>query len=555
MTSLVPSLLRAIIEADGEALVMHSGERPYVVAPAGQVDAANRPLTPDAVKGIVAQLLPGEASRALEETGAVQYEILSPPEFPGESFVVVAAHGGDDVWVEIRRRKINEEDIVPEEVFAPAARRLAIAATVQRVTEAANLRRPYAAPPPLPPLTAVADSTPNDGAPLRTPQFEPADREVMPPPAVVLPITRSPLRSESPPVAAAEIASGLYRLVRLAAARGASALYLSSHEQPCVRVDGEVRVLEGESSLASNDVEAMLLSLMTQRENESLRRGLPIEGVGEIDGVGRVRWTTYRDQHGPGGVIRMPPRAASLAQRELPEEVQSLALESQGLVLITGPRLSGKRTTIAALVDRINHSRRGHVITIESQIDLAHARVASLVSQREVRGGDDEIEAAARAALREEPDVLVVESIRTASLFSVALEAAASGQLVIAGLTARDTGSAVDRVTNLHPPEARRRVQLALAEHLRGAVAQVLLKKTDGGLVAAREVLLNTPAVARAIGEGQLSELPAAIDAAIAGLVQNGTIDMFEAYRKAVDPLSLLARLKRLGLDTTPIES
>ena len=123
----LPSLLRAIVDVDGEALVIHSGEKPYVVAPAGHVDLATRPLTPDAVKTIVARLLPADASHALDNFGSVQHEIVSPPEFPGESFTVVAARAGDDMWVEIRRRKVGEGDFVPEESFAPAARRLAIA--------------------------------------------------------------------------------------------------------------------------------------------------------------------------------------------------------------------------------------------------------------------------------------------------------------------------------------------------------------------------------------------------------------------------------------------
>src|SRR4029077_11216133 len=124
MTTRVTSMLRAIIDADGEALVMHAGEKHYVVAPAGQVELANRPLTVEAVKTFVAQLLPGDASQALDEFGAVQHVIVSPPEFPGESFTVVAARGGGDMWVEVRRRKVGEPDAVPEVSFEPAAQRL-----------------------------------------------------------------------------------------------------------------------------------------------------------------------------------------------------------------------------------------------------------------------------------------------------------------------------------------------------------------------------------------------------------------------------------------------
>src|SRR5215210_2749339 len=119
--SLVPSLLQAIVRVDGEALVMHAGDKPYVVSPTGQVDLANRGLTLDAVNGIVGQLLPPELQAALDEFGAVQYELAAMPEFPGEHFTVVAARGGDDVWAEIRRRRIADDDRVPEELFGPSA--------------------------------------------------------------------------------------------------------------------------------------------------------------------------------------------------------------------------------------------------------------------------------------------------------------------------------------------------------------------------------------------------------------------------------------------------
>src|SRR5262245_54765274 len=125
--SLVPALLQAIVRVDGEALVMHAGDKPYVVSPTGQIDLANRGLTLDAVTGIVNQMLPAEMRVALHDFGAIQYELPSMPEFPGEHFTVVAARGGDDLWAEIRRRRVSAEDLVPEELFAPAAAVQAVA--------------------------------------------------------------------------------------------------------------------------------------------------------------------------------------------------------------------------------------------------------------------------------------------------------------------------------------------------------------------------------------------------------------------------------------------
>jgi twitching motility protein PilT len=233
---------------------------------------------------------------------------------------------------------------------------------------------------------------------------------------------------------------------------------------------------------------------------------------------------------------------------------------------VAGPRLSGKRTLISALVDLINRNRRDHVITIESEIHVVHERGSSLVSQREVRGSDDEVMTVARAALREDPDVLVVESLRTTALINLAVEAAASGQLVVGGFPAHDATTAIDRIINLYAPEHRRQVQLSLAENLRGVVAQVLLRKSGGGgRLAAREVLLNTPAVASIIAEGRTSQLRMAIEGgrmhgmvplndALVGLVQAGSVDLREACLRAADRVGFFASLKRHGIDTSAVE-
>jgi twitching motility protein PilT len=276
---------------------------------------------------------------------------------------------------------------------------------------------------------------------------------------------------------------------------------------------------------------------------------------------------SFSDHRGPGGVFRlMPVRSVSVDQLGLSREVQSLVIEPEGLVLVAGSRSSGKRTLISALVDLINHSRRDHVITIEREINVVHGRGNSFISQREVRGNDDDVLAAARAALREDPDVLVLEQIRTGQVMNVALEAAASGHLVVGGFSAHNATESIDRIIDLYAPEYTRQVQLALADNLRGVIVQVLLPRIGGGgRVAAREVLLNTPAVAGVIAEGKTSQLPMAIEGgrrlgmeplndALVGYVQNGIVDVHEAYRHVTDRPTFLALLKRQGVDTSAFE-
>jgi twitching motility protein PilT len=362
------------------------------------------------------------------------------------------------------------------------------------------------------------------------------------------------------------IISGLDRLLRLAAARGASTLYLSSGTQPSVRVDGELQALDGEPVLTPRDVESLLLTLMPERNHEALRTGATTEWICDIADIGRVRCMSFRDHLGPGGVFRlMPTRSVSVDQLGLPPVIQALAIEPEGLVLVSGPRSSGKRTLMSAYVDLINRTRRDHVITIEREVNIVHERGTSFISQREVRGGDEDLLAAARAALREDPDVLVIEDLRTGQLVNVALEAAASGHLVIGGFSAHTATGAVDRIIDLYAPEYRHQVQLALADNLRGVIVQVLLRKNGGGRVAARELLLNTPAVASALAEGKTSQLPTAIEGgrrygmmplndSLVGLVQAGLVDTRDAYRRSPDRSGFLALLKRQGLDTSFIE-
>ncbi len=787
---------------DGEALVMHAGDKPYVVSPTGQVDLATRGLALDAVNGIVNQLLPPELQQALDEFGAVQHELAPLPEFPGEHFTIVAARGGDDVWVEIRRRRIPDEDRIPDDLFnstdvassspypvyasagspslgrpveplpdslelgdigvdraegtgvsseyrtagleyresveidvafdepdlplavplpppEPPPARESQAAIERRIEEAVVPPQsrvaaepsavappaavaiappapiapapvvsiaPPAAPAPVvvaapelaaPPRAPEIESAPAAPAPPqlppppvaaapemaappvsppvvvsmpRPPQVEPAppvepaapveppvavappvapppaaapepspisspalvapaaavvlpepgtieplpqptfaavvspapapaerpapaavaapvDVVVPPQPAVVLPLARNPIRAEQPwPPAGDGRTSGLDRLLRLSAARGASTMYLSSDSRPGVRVDGELQMLEGEPVLTARDVESLLLTLMPERSHEALRTGAATEWILDIDDVGRVRCMSFRDHRGPGGVFRlMPTRSVSVDQLGLPRAVQGLAIEPEGLVLVAGPRSSGKRTLISAFVDLINRTRRDHVITIEREINIVHERGNSFISQREVRGNDEDLLAAARAALREDPDVLVIEDLRSAGLMTVALEASASGHLVVGGFSAHTATGTVDRIIDLYSPDHRRQVQLGLADSLRGVVVQVLLRKSGGGRVAAREVLLNTPAVSSVIAEGKTSQLPMAIEGgrrygmvplndALVGLVQQGVVDGREAYRYASDRQGLLAALKHQGLDTSFVE-
>jgi twitching motility protein PilT len=525
---LVESLLAAIIREDGESLVLHVGERPVVVSGRGPREVTASPMTLEGMLGLLSDLLPADAERALAEYGAVESELQPSQAAPGERFTVVAARGGDDVWIELRRKR-----------GAPAGTSESKAST------------------------GTAASAPRSTRKMADAQI--SVEAATPEPAVVLPLSRTGVRPEPPTRPLTPRTGGLQRLLRTASARGAEALYLFSNARPSIRVDGEIITLEGEGTLGSQDVEALVLEVLPDR----LEAGGLIterEWICEIKDVGRVRCLAFGDHRGPGGIFRMiPARAISAEQLGLSREIQGLCAEPEGLVLVTGPRASGKSTLLAAFVDLISRTRSDYVITVESRVRVVHDNRMGIVSQREVRGGAHEWLATIRGALRENPDVLVVEDLRAPEVAAEAIEAAASGYLVIAGIPAHSAPEAVTRLIEQALPERRSSIQAALAETLRGVVTQVLLRKSAGGRIAARELLLGTPSVSSLIAEGKLAQLPLALDSgrrhgmvpltdALVAFIQSGVIDVREAWRKSSNRAGLLKQLKREGIDTTVVE-
>lgn len=531
---LIDSLLTAIVRADGDALVLHVGERPYVVATGGNIDLSKTILTVESVSGMLEQLLPKELLRTLSEVGAVEHQ-LRPLASMRDAFTVVAARGGDDIWIEVRRKRA----VIPE-----AAEHVRVP-DVPRISE----------------VPRVADAPMVAAVPKALDAPEAAENE----PDRVVPLTRVN-RVDAPPRRVMSDEKSVERLVSIAAARGASVLYLTAQSRPFLRVEGEVRAIDGEQTFTTADIEAIILELLPENAREAHARGEPTEWMTEFEGLGGVRCATFKDHRGPGALFHLiSTRPISAEQLGLTREIQSLATEPDGLIVVAGPRGGGKTTLVAALVDLINRRHSGSVITIERQIRIVHENRLALVSQREVRGSGDDAVAMVRAALREDPDVLVIEDMKTPDVTMLALEAAGMGVLVMLTVTAGSTVSALARVIDAFPPESRKAALAALAERLRGAVSQVVLRKHGGGRIAARELLLSSPAVATLIAEGQFQQLAVAIESGrkygmvslndvLASLVTTGTVDANEAYSKADNRAALLALLKRDGVDTSLLE-
>ena len=547
-----------MLRADGDALVMHVGERPYVVVGAGTQELSSQILNLGAMTGMLQQLLPSAAQDSLEEFGAVEHRL--PPR-DHDAFTVVAARGGDDIWIEIRRRR-KSVAAVSAPPSAPPVNLDVPPALVDVPVPVAAIDQPA---PVVEELPIVADAPALVEEPLAIDEpvvidEAPAVAERAP----VLQMTRT-VRIEVPPRAAAMRGSGVERLLRLAAARAASALFVTTDCRPSIRVEGDIRPLDGEPPLSRADVESAVMEIVPEAEQEAVGRGESTEWLTEFADLGRVRCITFTDHRGPGAVFHMiATRAATAEQLGLSREVQALATEPQGLVLVAALPGNGKSTLVSALVDLVNRQRAEYVVTLERQIRLVHDNRTAIVSQREIRGGVDDALSAARAALREDPDVLAVDDLASAHMVPLLLQAASEG-LVFVSITAPSTIEAVERFVELAPADARAGVRATMAETFRGAVAQVLLKKSGGGRVAAREVLLATAAVVRVISDGSSGQLQAALEGgrkhgmvpladALVGLVHSGVVDVREAFRKSPDRDRLLAGLKREGIDTSVVE-
>jgi twitching motility protein PilT len=355
-------------------------------------------------------------------------------------------------------------------------------------------------------------------------------------------------------------------LLRLAASCGASTLYLAPHLRPSVRVGGEVWVLEDIPVLEPAGLDALLFALKLAH-NADAAAFAGGEWTFDLPGAGRIRCMAVSDQRGPGAVFRIvPSRTVAADQLGLSLEIQALTVERDGLILVSGPRSSGKNAVIGGLLDLINRTRQAYVVTVQREVNATWEGERAFISQREARGGLDDILAVARAALRENPDVLVLQEVRSAALMSLALDAAASGQLVIAGYTARTAPAAISGLLSLCPFEQRRNVQLALSQCLRGVIAQTLVPRPNGGRAAARELMLNTPPIAAALAEGKAWQLTLAMEAgrnhgmvtmteALLELVQHGIVSAEDAYRQAPEQMAFVDALKRLGVDTSFTDS
>ena len=328
----------------------------------------------------------------------------------------------------------------------------------------------------------------------------------------------------------------------------ASDIHITPNKPPMMRLKGEMIPIIKDITLTSEHTKAIIYSIISDSQKARFEENLELDCSFAIKGIGRFRLNVFLTKNGVEAVARIiPSQIPSPQEIGLTKEITDLIDTPKGLILVTGPTGSGKSTTLACLINLINEKYKSNIITIEDPIEFVYEHKNSLIRQREVGQHTKSFASALKSALREDPDVILVGEMRDLETIQLTLTAAETGHLTFATLHTQDAATTVDRIIDVFPPHQQEQVRIQLASSLRAVISQILLPKKDGnGLVAAREIMIMTPAISNLIREGKTHLIYGAIetggkfgmismDKSLAILVKNNLVDMSEALSKAND--------------------
>ncbi len=334
-------------------------------------------------------------------------------------------------------------------------------------------------------------------------------------------------------------------LFKMMKQQGASDLHIASGSPPIFRLHGEMMPFKV-PPLTPSQARTLLYEILSAEQQREFEEKLDLDFAYSLEGVARFRGNILNTHRGIGAVFRIiPSKILTADQLQLPEGVRRMTREKKGLVLVTGPTGSGKSTTLAAMIDLINRTRREHILTLEDPLEFIHENQMSLVNQRQIGAHSQSFTNALRAALREDPDVILVGEMRDLETISLAMTAAETGHLVFGTLHTNSAAKTIDRIIDAFPKDAQEQVRTMLGESLRGVICQQLLKTADGkGRVAALEILVANHAVSNLIREGKTFQIPSIMQTArgegtqlmdqhLLELLKAGKVTAEEAHRCA----------------------
>ena len=300
-------------------------------------------------------------------------------------------------------------------------------------------------------------------------------------------------------------------LLAFSAKQGASDLHLSAGLPPMIRVDGDVRRINL-PPLEHQEVHALIYEIMNDKQRKDYEEFLETDFSFEVPGVARFRVNAFNQNRGAGAVFRtIPSKVLTMDDLGMGQVFKDVSMMPRGLVLVTGPTGSGKSTTLAAMIDFINDNRYDHILTIEDPIEFVHESKKCLINQREVHRDTHGFNEALRSALREDPDIILVGELRDLETIRLALTASETGHLVFGTVHTTSAAKTIDRVIDVFPAEEKDMVRSMLSESLQAVISQTLLKRVNGGRIAAHEIMIGTPAIRNLIREDKVAQMYSAI--------------------------------------------
>ena len=437
---------------------------------------------------------------------------------------------------------------------------------LSRYMEQPQIQAEHQGPAPIPPAASSPIAPIAAPAPVAAVPVDPR-----PAPAIVQAPSPTPLPSPRPTATPAPRAAGLptqiqgnelaERLFGALVAQSGSDLHCTCGEPPLARIHGDMKELEGFGPLAPATLLEMMQSLANSHTWDRFQTHHDADFAYSYEAGGcRLRVNFFMDRVGPGLVCRVIPNQIPDPDKlGLPEPIKRLCSLAKGLVLVTGPTGSGKSTTLAAILDLANQKRRDHILTIEDPIEFVHPRKGCLVNQREVGTHTDSFKSGLRAALREDPDIVMVGEMRDLETIAIALETAVTGHLVFGTLHTSSAIGTIDRIVDQFPSDRQQQIRVMLADALKCVVSQTLLKKVGGGRIAALETLFISPAIANLIREGKNFQITSAMQTgrsygqrlmndALVELIKDKKVEPMEAYLKCPDKESFIAACKRANI-------
>ena len=526
-----------LLREQGDQLYLLPDEPVTMVKDGKPRKVSKQPLTDAHIYALLAEVAPSDAADKIDRHAETEFEYVA-----------------DRGLVRVR--------IVPDTGRLTAVISPAPVAPPPRVTRAT--------PEPAPPTGATAPRRTVGPPPRPVKSAGPPPRPPRPSAIAAAPLIETPVPPpdvpSQPVTLPAEFAEDQFRaaearlgtLLKELVGSDSSDLHLRVGEPPVFRTQGDIH-RHGTTAFTADQLALTLLSIMPERNRAEWKESGDSDFAYEIQGLARFRVNAARDRKGPVAVFRViPAKVVTVEDLGIGKEIQQLCYLTKGLVLISGPTGSGKSTTLCALMDLMNRERTDHIVTIEDPIEFVHENKRCLITQRQVHLHTESFKTALRAALREDPNIVLVGEMRDLETVAIAIETAETGHLVFGTLHTTTAASTVDRIIDQFPADRQAQIRVMLSESLRGVICQTLCKKIGGGRVAAREVLLSTPAVANLIRESKTFQIPSIIQTsrkvgmitlndALLELVEKKQIEPDEAYLRSVEKASMATSLKARG--------